>query len=165
MILLKDLKAEVSSIKESMQQPPYVQRQHQNPISGPDCTPPQSASAYHNPSPTHEATVQHGYPQSPSVQYSYLQPPSHHNYSPARLGQHDYPPPSQRYGNQRPLSTAPPRPRRRCYACQQENLENCIHCFRCGSSEHFSAGCRMRRSGQFGGSALNEQGLPQRGRE
>lgn len=166
MTLLKDLKAEVSSIKESMQQPSYLQRQHPSPVSGPDCTPAQPAPAYHNSSQTHKPAVQHGYHQATPVQYSYLQPHStQHNYLPPPPGQYDHFPPNQRYGNQRPLSTTSPRPKRRCYACQQENLEDCFHCFRCGSSEHFSAGCRMRRSGQFRGSALNEQGLPQRGRE
>lgn len=164
--LLKDLEAEVSSIKESMQQPSYLQRQHPNPVSGPDCTPAQSVPTYHNPSLAYKPAVHPDCHQAPPVQYSYLQPPpAHHNYLPPVPGQHDHLPPNQRYGNRRPLSTTSPRPRRRCYACQQENLEDCIHCFRCGSSEHFSAGCRMRRSGQFRGSALNEQGLPQRGRE
>lgn len=166
MTLLKDLKAEVSSIKESMQQPSYLQRQHPSPASGPDHTPAQPAPAYHNPLPTHQPAEHHGYHRAPPVQYSYLQPPStHHNYLPPPPGQHNHLPPHQRYESQHPFSTTSPRPRRRCYACQQENLEDCIHCFRCGSSEHFSAGCRMRRSGQFRGNALNEQGLPQRGRE
>ncbi|MEQ2166926.1 hypothetical protein GOODEAATRI_033542, partial [Goodea atripinnis] len=35
-----------------------------------------------------------------------------------------------------------PRPRPRCPACQQQGENVCQHCCRCGSSEHFQAGCR-----------------------
>ncbi|MEQ2234564.1 hypothetical protein ILYODFUR_032879 [Ilyodon furcidens] len=35
-----------------------------------------------------------------------------------------------------------PRPRPRCPACQQQGENFCQHCYRCGSSEHFQAGCR-----------------------
>ncbi|GAA6090899.1 NACHT, LRR and PYD domains-containing protein 12-like [Tachysurus ichikawai] len=34
---------------------------------------------------------------------------------------------------------------RKCFNCQQQRTEDrCMHCFRCGSSEHFQAGCRIR---------------------
>lgn len=140
MSLLKDLKAEVASIKESMQQPSYLPRQHPDPAFAPDCIPHQLAPVHHG-------------------------PPQRHWAAPAPAAQHGYPQPNQRFANQHPLPTPAPRRRRRCYACEQENTEDCTHCFRCGSNEHFSAGCRMGRSGQFRGSALNGQGLPQRGRE
>lgn len=140
MSLLKDLKAEVASIKESMQQPSYQPRQHPDPAFAPDCAPHQLAPVHHG-------------------------PPQRYWAAPAPAAPQGYPQPNQRFANQRPLPTPAPRRRRRCYACEQENAEDCIHCFRCGSNEHFSAGCRMGRSGQFRGSALNGQGLPQRGRE
>ncbi|KAK0142717.1 hypothetical protein N1851_019351 [Merluccius polli] len=44
---------------------------------------------------------------------------------------------------------------RRCFGCQQRGAEDyCMHCFRCGSSEHFLAGCRARGQRQFGGDTL-----------
>lgn len=38
-----------------------------------------------------------------------------------------------------------PRPHPRCFACTQAGEEYCQHCFRCGSSEHFRAGCKAQR--------------------
>lgn len=140
MSLLKELKAEVASIKESMQQPSYLPRQHPDPSAAPDCTPHQSTPVHYH-------------------------PPQRHWAAPVPAAQHGYPPLNQRFGNQHAPPTSAPRRRGRCYACQQTNTEDCIHCFKCGSSEHFSVGCRMGRSGQFRGSGLNGQGLPQRGRE
>lgn len=181
MTLLKDLKAEVSSIKESMQQPSFQQLQlHPNPPSGLDGISPQLTSGYNDPPLTHRAApapaaqqgylqppaMQHMYPQISAAQHSYPQvPAAEYGYPRAPTVQHSYPPPNQRYDNQHSHPTATLRYRRRCYGCQQENLEDCTHCFRCGSSEHFSAGCRMRRSGHLRGGPLNGQGLPQRGRE
>ena len=140
MSLLKDLKAEVASIKESMQQPSYPPRQHPDPALPPDCAPHQLAPVHHGPPPRHWVAP------APAAQHGYLQL-------------------NQRFASQRPLPTPAPRCRRRCYACEQENVEDCSHCFRCGSNEHFAAGCRMGRLGQFRGSALNGPGLPQRGME
>lgn len=147
MSLLKDLKAEVASIKESMQQPSYPPthqpsfppRQHPDPVLPPDCTP-------HQPAP---------------VRYG---PPQRNWSAPDPAAQHSYRPFNQRFANQYPPRISASR-RRRCYVCEQENVEDCIHCFRCGSNEHFAAGCRMSRSGQSRGGALNGPGLPQRGRE
>lgn len=140
MSLLKDLKAEVASIKESMQQSAYLPRQHPDPAYAPDCAPHQLAPVHHGPTQRHWV-------------------------APAPGAQHGYPQPNHRFANQRPLPTPAPLRRRRCYACEQENTEDCTHCFRCGSNEHFSAGCRVSRPGQFRESALNGQGSPQRGRE
>ncbi len=34
---------------------------------------------------------------------------------------------------------------RRCFVCQQTGAdERCTHCYRCGSGEHFQAGCKIR---------------------
>lgn len=54
---------------------------------------------------------------------------------------------------------------RRCFGCQRSGTDDiCTHCFACGSSEHYFAGCRARemtpRPPQ-----LNERGLPPRDRE
>lgn len=99
MTLLKDLKAEVSSIKESMQQPPYLQRQNSIPVSGPDCATSQSTPAYHNPSLIQKPASHHGY-HPPPVQYSCLQPPlEHHDYQPSPPGRRGHPPPHLMYGN------------------------------------------------------------------
>lgn len=57
------------------------------------------------------------------------------------------------------------RRRRRCFASQQSNNEDCMHCYGCGSNEHFLAGCRMRGARQFRGNPLNGQGSLQRDRE
>lgn len=65
-----------------------------------------------------------------------------------------------------PSSPAPTsRRRRRCFACQQNNTEDCMHCYGCGSNEHFLAGCRMRGARQYRGSPLNGQGSLQMDRE
>ena len=140
MSLLKDLKVEVASIKESMQRPSYPPRQHPDPALPPDCTPHQLAPVHYG-------------------------PPQRHWSAPAPAAQHSYLPFNQRFASQHLLPTPVPRRRRRCHACEQKNVEDCIHCFRCGSNEHFAIGCRMSRSGQFRGGALNGQGSPQRGRE
>lgn len=60
-----------------------------------------------------------------------------------------------------------PRPRPRCYLCQQRGEEYCQHCYRCGSSEHFRAGCRSYRGPPSTGRGipLNEERLPPRDRE
>lgn len=59
-----------------------------------------------------------------------------------------------------------PRPRPRCSGCRQRREEYCQHCYRCGSSEHYRAGCR----GYIPSSAtrdkpLNGDRLPPRDRE
>ncbi|XP_077450359.1 uncharacterized protein LOC144069114 [Stigmatopora argus] len=42
---------------------------------------------------------------------------------------------------------------RRCFACQQGGRDvKCTHCYRCGSGEHFQAGCKIR-----GGRPLKEE--------
>ena len=42
------------------------------------------------------------------------------------------------------------RPNRRCQACQQQNVPNCNHCWKCGSDTHFALGCRAGGNAQRG---------------
>lgn len=47
---------------------------------------------------------------------------------------------------------------RRCFVCQQTGSdERCNHCYRCGSGEHFQAGCKIRRARQSREAPLNEE--------
>lgn len=52
------------------------------------------------------------------------------------------------------------RRKRRCFACQENKIDDCKHCYACGSDDHFLAGCRMRGARQS--RPLNERGLLQR---
>ncbi|GAA6076095.1 uncharacterized protein LOC117545882 [Tachysurus ichikawai] len=55
---------------------------------------------------------------------------------------------------------------RKCLACQQSGLDvYCIHCYRCGSSDHFLAGCRARGPMMYRDQSLNWTGSPPRDRE
>ncbi len=60
--------------------------------------------------------------------------------------------PAQRYH--------PPSARvRKCLACQQSGLDvYCTHCYKCGSSDHFLAGCRARGPVMYREQSLNETG-------
>lgn len=139
MAMLKDLKAEVSQIRESMQQPRYTPRQH--PIAGG----------------TDGASV----PQFSGLQMQ--DPPQGYWFTPGprhRGGTAQY---QQRFA---PQSSFPPSNRgriRRCFRCQQSGAEDyCMHCYRCGSSEHFLVGCRAREQRQFplnGERSLTGQGV------
>lgn len=54
---------------------------------------------------------------------------------------------------------------RRCPRCQQSDSNDlCTHCYVCGSSEHYFAGCRARGVNPAR-TPLNERGLPPRDRE
>lgn len=54
---------------------------------------------------------------------------------------------------------------RRCSRCQQSGSNDlCTHCYACGSSEHYFAGCRARGVNSTR-TPLNERGLPPRDRE
>ncbi len=58
------------------------------------------------------------------------------------------------------LSTQTRSQRRRCFNCQQSDTENyCTHCYRYGSSEHLFAGCRARAVNSSRDAYLNERGL------
>lgn len=55
---------------------------------------------------------------------------------------------------------------RKCFNCQQQRTEDrCMHCFRCGSGEHFQAGCRIRGIKPSRENPLNGDGLLPRDRE
>lgn len=85
-------------------------------------------------------------PQQSYNSYSQPQaPPVHHQYGP------------NQYTNY------PVRVPRRCFVCQQAGLnERCMHCYRCGSGEHFQAGCKIRAIRPSREDPLNRKWLPPR---
>lgn len=117
MVLLKGLRAEVSQIIETIQK------------SAPATSQPSSFQAEHK-----------------GMQFYHQQPPATvQEYQPALGPGHvrETAQFQQRFAPQRYYSA--PRPRPRCFACIQSGEEYCQHCFRCGSSEHFRAGCKAQR--------------------
>lgn len=117
MVLLKDLRAEVSQIRETIQkttpapQQPFPIKAEQNCMPFYHQHPPAAAQEYHS---AHGPGHVHG-----TAQFQ------------------------QRFAPQRYYPS--PRHRPRCFACVQAGEEYCQHCFRCGSSEHFRAGCKAPR--------------------
>lgn len=92
-----------------------------------------------------------------------LQQPMFQPYAPppVRRPVRDPEPPvaQQQYYYNQPQATTPTQPLRaphwytnrpahvprRCFVCQQTGAdERCTHCYRCGSGEHFQAGCKIR---------------------
>ncbi|KAK0135228.1 hypothetical protein N1851_028947 [Merluccius polli] len=160
MAVLRDLKAEMCQIRESMQQPqstpqqPQLQPQH----------PLQQQVQYHPP----QRQLQLQYtPQQPHTTSNRQNQPQGYWFPPGpgqSGGTAQY---QQRFAPQR--SFPPPNRGRmkKCFGCQQRGTEEyCTHCFRCGSSEHYLAGCRVRgQQEQFGGEPLNEDGSLAWGRE
>ncbi len=76
--------------------------------------------------------------------------------------QYMMPPPQQH-----PHQYRQPRPSRarQCFYCQQRKAEEpCTHCYHCGSSEHFSAGCKSKGARPQLGAPLNRSGLLPRDR-
>ncbi len=68
---------------------------------------------------------------------------------------------------QHPHQYRQPRPSRarQCFHCQQRKAEEpCTHCYHCGSSEHFSAGCKSKGARPQLGAPLNRSGLLPRDR-
>ena len=117
MALLKDLRAEVSQIRETIQK------------SAPATPQPSSFKAEQN-----------------CMQFYHQQPPATvQEYRPALGPGHvrETAQFQQRFAPQRYYPA--PRPRPRCFACIQAGEDYCQHCFRCGSSEHFRAGCKAQR--------------------
>lgn len=156
-VLLKDLKAEVSQIRESIHKtettpkmyPPASKETDYGAANHPSYFQPQyaawnkeSATAFHQPG-------------GPLQEYRAAGGPR------LMTGAAQF---QQRFASQRyPM----PCPRPRCHVCQLRGEEYCQHCYRCGSSEHFRAGCRGYRGLPSAGreSTLNEERLPQRDRE
>ena len=139
MVLLKDLKAEVSQIKETIQKstppppqyPPQSREPETVPAPYPMFSPPQ-----HSPYKT-EPNAMPFYHQQLSAAVPEYQQAS----GPGRMrGTAQF---QQRFAPQRYYPV--PRPHPRCFACTQAGEEYCQHCFRCGSSEHFRAGCKAPR--------------------
>lgn len=140
MVLLKDLRAEVSQIREAIQKSPPEPPQYLTPsrerenVSGP-------YPMFSTPQPSPYKTESNAMP-------LYYQHP------PAAVGEYQ---PAFSRGRMRETAQfqqgfAPqqyypaPRPQPRCHSCIQAGEEYCQHCFRCGSSEHFRAGCKAQRS-------------------
>jgi len=143
MTLLNDLKAEFSQIKEFIQKP--------------QCSPPQYP--YQVEVPQNNVAQQMTVPPPPQV------PPQAQWPTPGYGQQNNQTQYSHMVTPQPSCPTPAFRHRRRCFACQQNNNEDCMHYYRCGSNEHFLAGCRMRGARQFRGNPLNGQGSLQRDRE
>lgn len=136
MAVLKSLTAEVAQIKESIRQPLAVPAQHPHPPVVQEC-----------------ALT----PQFQQQQWQNFWPPP----GPGVRG--DVAQYQQRFARQHYHCTPRRAQQRRCFVCHQNNVEYCTHCYRCGSEEHFLAGCRVR--GTKPESHLNERGLPPRDRE
>lgn len=137
MALLKNLSAEVSQIRESIQLPQTAVEQglsspgfrNYGPATHPECPFPGYWPNYNTGQRGRTAQFQQGF-------------------APHRL------------------STQTRSQRRRCFNCQQSDTESyCTHCYRCGSSEHFFAGCRARAVNSSRDAYLNERGLLPRDRE
>ncbi|XP_033181946.1 uncharacterized protein LOC117152876 [Anabas testudineus] len=136
MAVLKTLAAEVAQIKESIRQSPPVLPQHPPPPVVQEYVP---------------AT------QSQQQQWQNLWPPP----GPGVRG--DVAQYQQRFARQHYQYPSHRARQRRCFSCYQNNVEYCTHCYRCGSGEHFLAGCRVGVSKPE--NHLNERGLPPRDRE
>ena len=134
MAFLKNLSAEVAQIRESIRQPNPTQPQYlASPVTQERIPPPQFQNA----------PQRYWPPPGPGRRGDTAQ------YQQNVLPQHQYP--------------ALNRARlRKCNGCQQSGSEYCTHCYRCGSSEHFFAGCRVRGTRPENDVPLNGRGLPPR---
>ncbi|KAL6465912.1 hypothetical protein MHYP_G00260450 [Metynnis hypsauchen] len=139
MALLKELRAEVSQIKESMQQPLYSPKLHLAQTEGPGQKLQSSPQVYD--SSTVSGWQENVVPHHMRTNVQHPLPPHYHLPSPRR---------SQKRG---------------CFKCQQRGAEvDCMHCFRCGSDEHFMAGCRAKGRREVKYATLNEErSLPRDG--
>ncbi|XP_034096642.1 uncharacterized protein LOC117562844 isoform X1 [Gymnodraco acuticeps] len=137
MALLKNIGAEVAQIRESMRQPNQAQPQYFTSPIPQECIPP------------------------PQFQY-----PQQNRWPPPGPGQRGETAQYQRGFAPQHNFSGPSRARlRKRFGCKQNGSEYCTHCYRCGSSEHFLAGCRLRGNGPDREVPLNETGLPPRDRE
>lgn len=157
MVLLKDLKTEVAQIRESIHnqedktklQPAVYQDAEYSVPYHMTYSPPQLAAW------SKEGAAVHYYQRGPLQEYQGTCDPR------LTKGTTQF---QQRFAPQRYPA---PRPRPRCLTCQQQGENFCQHCFRCGSSEHFQAGCRgyqvmPNTAREY---PLNEGRLPPRDRE
>ncbi|KAL1278520.1 hypothetical protein QQF64_025193 [Cirrhinus molitorella] len=157
MVMLKDLKTEMAQIRESIQKTDH-HTGYNSPVNMEmDCEAAQhSMNAQSQFAPWNigsTATLHHNGRLVPDYSGGAC---SRRVVAPAQFQQRFAP---QRY----PM----PRPRPRCRGCQQQGKEYCQHCYRCGSDEHFRAGCR-RYQGQpdtVREAPLNGERLPPRDRE
>lgn len=144
MVLLKDLQAEVLQIRETMQKSTATAQITTS--GGPENHYPAPTFTSH---PSHQldpSSTHHYYPQRPRAA---LQPYYPMSSLAPRRGTAQF---QQRFAPQRYYM---PRTQPRCYVCIQTGEEFCQHCFRCGSSEHFRAGCRAQRPVKPASNPLN----------
>ncbi|MED6243969.1 hypothetical protein ATANTOWER_031823 [Ataeniobius toweri] len=133
MVLLKDLRAEVSQIRETIQK---------NTTTLPK-QPAQSFEQVSSASPVFSPVEQPFRSMSPVLpfypqQHPELQQEYRPLYGPGQMRETTQF--QQRFAPRRYYQKSHPQPR--CFACAQANEEYCQHCFKCGSTEHFRAGCR-----------------------
>lgn len=137
MVMLKDLKAEVSQIMETIQKntsplyPSPSTECQKLPVSSPMFSTPQSP-----PYGAESNTMPYYHQQQPVATREYRP-----TFGPGRIRETAQF--QQRFAPQQYYPARRPQPR--CVACIQEGEEYCQHCFRCGSTEHFRAGCRAER--------------------
>ncbi|XP_043954545.1 uncharacterized protein LOC122820911 [Gambusia affinis] len=156
MVLLKDLKTEVAEIRESI-----YNKEDKTKLQPAVCR-----------------ETEYGFPHHRAYATPQLSPWTtegaavHHQRGPLQEYQGTYAPRSIRETTQFQQRFAPqrypvPRPRPRCPACQQQGENFCQHCYRCGSIEHFQAGCRgyQHTPSSAREHPLNEGRLPPRDRE
>lgn len=137
MALLKNLGAEVAQIKEIIQQPSPAQTQYSASLAAPECVP-----------------------------FSHLEHLPQNYWPPVGPGRRgDTAQYQQRFAPQRQYPAVNRARLRKCFGCQQSGTEYCNHCYRCGSSEHFLAGCRAKLTRPDKDQPLNGQWLPPRDRE
>ncbi len=190
---LKSLSEEVMQIRESMQKPSSLQQQcavvnsdvpplraaHQSISEGNRVPQNQDWRASQNGSEQHQYPFQapHVTPQpyqrlvSP-MPAQYVQPTQSSHYAAQGFYPQLFHAESQQYLTtpqpqyfQPYRQTRPSRPRQ-CFHCQQaRSTESCTHCYRCGSNEHFLAGCKERGPRSQSRVQLNGDGLPPRDRE
>lgn len=139
MVLLKDLRAEISQIRETIQRSTPAPPQYPPPSREPaNMSAPYPVFSPPQPSPYKaESNAMPVYHQQPPAAAQEYRPA----FRPAQMRETAQF--QQRFAPQRNYQA--PRPRPRCYACIQAGEDYCQHCFRCGSSEHFRAGCKAQR--------------------
>lgn len=156
MVLLKDLKAEVSQIRESM---------HKTEIPSSVYPPTSKTSDYVN----HPHYLQ---PQRGEQRWSNERAAADHPPGEVDLRFHPtfYPRffagTAQFQQGFAPQRYPAPRPRPRCPGCRQRGEAYCQHCYRCWSGEHYRAGCRGYISSNTArDKPLNGERTPPRDRE